>query len=173
VIMSAKEPPSTISGELLRGAVAGAVATGVMTVVMTRVAPALLPASAQLPVFPPRRVVQRGEELAGDPNALTEREEDRVTMVTHYGYGSAAGAVYALLRARVMPPGAGALAGAAYGLAVWAVGYAGWLPLAGIRQSTVRDRPRRWLNPILSHLAFGISVAVMHRALRRVRPPRP
>lgn len=171
--MSAKEPPSTIGAELLRGAVAGAVATGVMTVVMTRVAPALLPASAQLPVFPPRRVVQRGEELVGDPNALTGREENRVTTITHYGYGSAAGAVYALLREHVLPRGAGALAGAGYGLAVWAAGYAGWLPLAGIRQGTVRDRPRRWLNPILSHLAFGVSVAVMHRALRHVRPPLP
>src|SRR5690606_1983384 len=140
---------ASVSADALRGAVAGAVATGVMTVVMTRVLPALLPRSAQLDEPMPRRVVRRGEEIAGE--SLSARAEDLMTTLAHCGYGSAAGAGYGIARPRVMHRRTGALAGALYGLGVWAMGYAGWLPLAGVRQGTVREPPPRWSNPLLSH----------------------
>ena len=167
MIASAESSKASASADLLRGVAAGTVATGVMTLVMTRVAPAILPPSAQLEEFMPRRVVQRGEELSGDPYALSRCAERRVTTAVHYAYGASAGAVYGLLLPRLVPRGSPLLVGALFGLGVWAVGYAGWLPLAGIRQGTVREPPRRWSNPILSHLVFGLTTALIDRALRR------
>lgn len=115
----------------------------------------------------PRRVVQRGEELSGNRYALSRKNEERMTTATHYAYGASAGAVYGVLRPRLVPRASGTVVGALFGLAVWVVGYAGWLPLVGIRQGTVREPPRRWSNPLLSHLVFGLTTALLDGVLRK------
>lgn len=53
-------------------------------------------------------------------------------------------------------------AGARMGFMVWAIGYAGWLPLLGVRESTVRGAPSKIPFPLLAHLVFGMTTAALY-----------
>ncbi len=117
---------------LVRGGIAGAVATAPMTLVM-EAGHRMLPRGEQYPL-PPREIteqVARGTRL-GMPAA----EERRVwlTLVAHFGYGAAAGAVYGAVAANTSKqgPADGARRGIAYGIAVWTVSYLGILPALGL-----------------------------------------
>ena len=70
------------------------------------------------------------------------------------------GALYGLAA-----PRSAAAAGAAFGLAVWAAGYAGWLPLIGIRESTVAGPPAKIPFPLAAHIVFGVTTAAVHEAV--------
>ncbi len=61
-----------------------------------------------------------------------------------------------------MPP---ALAGAGFGLAVWAGSYLGWLPAAGILRPATEHPPRRVALMIAAHLVWGASAGLALGAL--------
>src|SRR4051794_11851094 len=81
----------------------------------------------------------RVAEEAGVKEHLHEGGRLRVTLLAHFGMGTAAGALYGLLapRQRLLGP----LAGAGFGLAVWAGNYLGLLPALGILRPATEHPP--------------------------------
>src|SRR6476469_6557592 len=97
---------------------------------------------------PPTVVTTRALRTAGvqRPTAAASL----VAPVSHLGFGAAGGLLYALLR-RLVPDAPGGMLGVAFGLAVWAVSYVGWIPALGILLrpgATSADVPRSWSRPM-------------------------
>lgn len=142
-------------------ALAGAVGALAMSPVMSRRATRHLPAPFRLGEFPPRRVVSEvAGSLAGEP--VSAALLDVLTWPAHLAYGAAAGMVYGAVRDRPGGPRDPIASGALMGLAVWASGYAGWLPMIGVRESTVRGAPSKIPFPLLAHLVFGMTTAALY-----------
>src|SRR5436190_11024239 len=117
-------PDGTILGDLALGAAAGCVATLPMTWAMEAMR-RRLPPQERYPL-PPRQIAMRAAEEAGVQEHLDEGERLGVTLLAHFGMGTAAGALYGLLaRSQPLP---GPVAGAGFGVTVWAANYLGLLP---------------------------------------------
>ncbi|MCZ2401814.1 hypothetical protein IV498_01090 [Paenarthrobacter sp. Z7-10] len=131
----------------LGGAVGGLAATVVMTTGLTF--------SDRLGVRnrqPPRKIVQ-----AALPD-LPKDTLDTVAVVTHFGYGAAAGALYAAaIPARFRNPATGT----GYGLLIWALAYEGWLPALGVVPAAHREKWSRALTMLLAHVLYGATLGLV------------
>ena len=132
---------------LARGVGAGAVATAAMSAEMM--------AAQRLGLMgeqPPERITEKVvEDVPGaDPDESTK---DALATAAHIAFGTACGAGYALAFGRSRR--AGALTGTLFGLAVWALSYAGWVPALGILPPPDRDRPGRQVSMVLAHVIYG------------------
>jgi hypothetical protein len=107
----------------LKGAVAGFAATGFMTVAMV-LGKRLLPVRHRYPL-PPRQITETILDRTGVSAVLNREEELAATVAAHFAYGTAAGTLYGVLPLRSSRHAT--KTGAAYGLAVWAASYLGWL----------------------------------------------
>ena len=136
----------------LAGALAGLVATAPMTVAMVALH-RRLPREEQYPL-PPREITVEMTQKAGVREHLDEPEQEtRATLANHFGFGAAAGALYAPLAEHV--PGPPAVKGIAWGLAVWAGSYLGWLPAAGLYPPATEEPARRNALMIAAHVIWG------------------
>jgi hypothetical protein len=145
--------------KILVGALSGAIGTAAMTVLMKPGLAGLLSPKWRPGEFVPKQVVEWVEERINRPDLLTKGQEMLAASVAHLGYGSTMGAVYGALRdGREGLPAAAA--GALWGLAIWVIGYEGWLPAAGIRPATTDFPPSRWPIPIANHLLYGVVTAM-------------
>ena len=147
------------------GAAAGLAATVPMTAVM-KLAQAMLPADERYPL-PPRRVTMRALRKVGvRPHVhLDETGRRGLTLAAHYGYGTAAGAVFGFLAPRNVPDAVAA--GVGYGLLVWAGSYLGLLPALGLHPPATRDTPRRNAMMITAHVVWGATLGAGAHLLRR------
>lgn len=152
-------------GSVVRGALAGAVGTAVMTLMKEKVASRVMPAEMLPDEFAPRKVVEWVEEKAGEPHALTGPQEQKAAMAAHFAYGAGSGAVYALLRDGLMEDLPAPLAGMMFGVGLWAVGFEGWMPAAGVQEATTAKPPKKWPAPIMMHLVYGASTALAYEGL--------
>lgn len=144
------------------GLIAGAVATVPMTVAM-ELMHRQLPEEQQYPL-PPREIEQRLTEVADIDDDMNEEEHFWLTMVSHFGYGSAAGAVYASLAPRLSR--SPVVDGIGFGLALWAGSYLGLLPSLGIlRPATEHPAPRNALM-IAAHVVWGATAGVVAQSLQ-------
>ncbi|HEX8707905.1 MAG TPA: DUF6789 family protein [Pyrinomonadaceae bacterium] len=157
VSRSRKKKGISVGQGLLYGALAGLAATVPMTAVMGLLHRAL-PEHERYPL-PPREITMEIAEEVGVKEQLDEPGRVGVTLAAHFGYGAAIGALYAPLARR--SPLAPALSGAAYGLAVWAGSYLGWLPAMGILRPATQHPPRRNALMITAHLVWGVAAGVM------------
>jgi uncharacterized membrane protein YagU involved in acid resistance len=140
-----------------RGALAGLAATAPMSSVML-----LGKAVGTLGEPPPRRLTRLLTRPLGSL-APTGRELDWAALGAHLAFGAAMGVVWELLPRRWhTAPG-----GAAFGLAVWGVNYAGWLPATGLMPAPSRDRIARPTTMVLAHLMFG---AALYQSTRLLAP---
>jgi uncharacterized membrane protein YagU involved in acid resistance len=130
---------------MLLGVIAGLAATTAMTSAMTHLARQLPPAERY--PLPPREIVD-GLDIE------TPVDRGTTTLAAHYAFGAVTGALYAVLFRRSSLSG-----GAAYGAAVWAVGYLGLLPAAGLLSGATRHPIRRSLVMLLAHLVWGVTLA--------------
>jgi uncharacterized membrane protein YagU involved in acid resistance len=143
----------TFIGSVVAGAVGGAIATGAMTGVL-----AVSNARGWLGTLPPQRIVERVTPPMDDDTTKA------VTTVSHVAYGVGAGALYGLLGGHRRRPAITAVAaGTAFGLAVWAVSYEGWVPAAGIMPPAHRDRPSRFATMIVAHVVYGAALGLWTR----------
>jgi hypothetical protein len=150
------------------GALAGLVATGAMSPVMAPRLSRGLSRQGGLHRFPPRRIVRRLESaFAGRPVAATATERV-LTLIAHAGYGCALGAVLGVLRNRHRRRGPLAT-GFTFGLGVWAAGYAGWVPVLGIREGTVAGRRSAIPFPLAAHIVYGLVLGLAEARLARPR----
>jgi len=118
-------------------------------------------------------VVSRAERLLGRPLDAPGRE--RLVQGLHWAYGIAWGGLFGLLtaRMRIRRLGEALLSGAALGSAVWAVGYAGWLPLARLTPPVQRQGARHAGMSLVTHIAYGVASAVPLYLMDRIFRKRP
>jgi uncharacterized membrane protein YagU involved in acid resistance len=104
-------------------------------------------------------------EGLGVRQRLGERHRRDLTLLGHFAYGAAVGALFPVAERRVpLPPLA---TGMALGLAVWTASYAGWIPLAGMMPPPARQPVRRNLLMIAAHCVWGAATAWIAGALAR------
>jgi uncharacterized membrane protein YagU involved in acid resistance len=142
---------------ILAGAVAGLAATGPMTVAM-KLMHDQLPAREQYPL-PPRLITEEVSEQVGLDEHLDEGEMKGLTVLSHFAYGAACGALYGPLSDKV--PGGAVAGGVAFGLAVWAGSYLGWLPAAGILTPATEHPARRNALMIAAHVVWGAAAGLL------------
>lgn len=140
-----------IGSQLLSGALAGCIATAPMTASMELMY-RLLPRREQYPL-PPSEITTEITDQAGVRENLDTEEHVGLTLVNHFAYGAAAGAIYGPLAQRVPLPAV--LKGIVFGLGVWTISYLGLLPAIGILRPATEHPARRNLLMILAHVVWG------------------
>lgn len=156
--------------DAVAGAAAGCVGSVLMITLMKPGLARWLDPSRRPREFVPRQVVRWLDGRTTLVSLRTRRQETSAAALAHIGYGAAMGAAYGVLGGAAGGRGhswAGELgraagpsaAGALWGVAVWAVGYQGWMPAVGVRRATTDHPPRQWPLPIANHVLFGVVVA--------------
>lgn len=151
----------------VRGAVGGAAGGLAMYGMKQKVAPRVLPERMRREGFAPREAVRWAEEQAGRPDALDPDQEQKAAMAAHLAYSAGSGALYGLIRRHtdgVPAP----LAGAIFGVGVWAAAFEGWMPALGIMEATTDLPPLKRPPDILGHVIFGVATALAYEALGHV-----
>jgi putative membrane protein len=113
--------------------------------------------------LPPELIMK---ELAHRAHMLQHLQKKQIvgaTLVSHFGYGAAMGALYTPLghRRLLSAPVQGGL----FGLLVWALSYLCLLPLLGMSESGHREPGRRNLMMIAAHLVWGAALGSAVAAL--------
>jgi glycine/D-amino acid oxidase-like deaminating enzyme/nitrite reductase/ring-hydroxylating ferredoxin subunit len=137
-----------------RAAGCGALATAVMSLFMEAARRADL-----LGTPPPKKVTDR---LLG-ATRLSTRSHHRwiMTAVNHLAFGAAAAIPFALLSRRLDKRVARLVAGAGYGVGVWAIMYQAVLPAVGLMREPRADRPGRPMTMALAHLIYGGALGLL------------
>jgi uncharacterized membrane protein YagU involved in acid resistance len=145
--------------DLIVGAAAGITATAPMTITMEQLH-RVVPGEHDGPL-PPREVTEELYEQFSSSGRAAEPHLQRMTVVLHYAFGGAAGALFPLVAPRALPPAIGA--GILYGLAVWTGSYLGVLPALGIRHHAKHDSAGRNGIMIAAHVVWGATLALLLR----------
>jgi hypothetical protein len=115
----------------------------------------------------PMQIVDRLEESALVKD-LSPAAQHASSLAAHLGYGTAAGAVFGVLRSERCEPATELSVGVALGVLLWGVGWAGWLPILGVQRAPWHQgTPRVALLPIADHAAFGAAWGLLRRLLTR------
>lgn len=120
-------------------------------------------AAGALGTLPPVLIL---EKLAGRRRRRRHPEAvQRWAIAAHLAYGAGAGAAFALLLRRLprTAPQRGAIAGTAWGVAVWLGSYEGWLPLVGILPPAHRDVRSRSRAIGIAHVVWGATLGALLR----------
>ncbi len=147
---------------LLLGALAGLTATVPMTIAM-KLMHEQLPEREQYPL-PPRLIIEELADAADVEKDLSEKAKTNLSYAGHFAYGAAVGVVYGTLISQIAKPNAAN--GAAYGLAIWAGSYLGWLPAMHILTPATEHPARRNALMIASHVVYG---AVLGETVQRLK----
>ncbi len=102
----------------------------------------------------PMQVVNRMQEV-GLVEGSSSEERRGLTVAAHFAYGMGTGTAFGFLRRERGGPTEEAAVGAALGLLAWGVGWASWLPLAGVHRAPWTERTPKVLLPVLDHAVFG------------------
>jgi uncharacterized membrane protein YagU involved in acid resistance len=148
---------------LLLGVICGIVATGPMSVVMVLLH-RRLPASERYPL-PPREITTKALAQFIEPRKVSREGRAALTWLAHFGYGGAAGALYASAKAWV--PGGAITRGPLLGLAVWAASYLVLLPALHVLTPAADHPLRRNALMIGAHLVWGWVLAAVYEVLFR------
>lgn len=152
-------PKTPFTAKALSGLISGAAATFPMTLTMLALR-ARMPRE-RVKALPPRKITVNLLHRLGLARHLDRKDKRRLTAFSHFGYGAAAGALYAFMPRR--PPGP------VYGLAVWAVSYLGAMPALSLYRPATRDAASRNGLMIASHLVWGAFLGLAFAALRAIR----
>ena len=145
----------------LSGALAGFIGTAPMTVFML-LTQRFLP-KGQRYALPPEIIT---EELAHRAHVRHHMNKQLIlgaTMVSHFGYGAAMGALYSPLGKKLPLPGV--VKGVLFGLVVWAASYLALLPMSGMSESGQREPVRRILMMVTAHVVWGSAMGAAADAL--------
>jgi hypothetical protein len=115
--------------------------------------------------MPPRKITDGLLRAIGIHHKTPEPAKRALATLNHFAFGGACGALFGLThgvwRARAQSSqrmrgrSAPIAAGIAYGTAIWAMSYAGWVPLLDIMPAPHEDRPGRPTAMVLAHWVFG------------------
>ena len=141
----------------LKGALAGFIATGPMTVFMLT-SQRIMPKGQQYEL-PPELITKELAHRAHIRWHMNKTQILAATLVSHFGYGAAMGALYSPLHKKLPLPAV--LKGVIFGFVVWAGSYLGLLPLMGISESAHKEPVRRNLMMIAAHLVWGSAMGLV------------
>lgn len=113
---------------------------------------------------PPEKVAERALEHAGAGDA-SEQEQNVAASLAHLAFGAGGGATFALVHRRLGLPVPTVAQGVAFGLAVWATSYAGWIPALHILPPPEEDRPGRRRTMVVAHVVFGAVLGSIEKRL--------
>ena len=141
----------------LTGAFAGIAATAAMTIAVDAMF-SRLPRQQRYPL-PPREITAKVAADAGLARHLSESRRVDATLISHFAFGAAVGALYPFIARRM--PGPPMVNGIAYGIAVWAGSYLGWIPAFGILRPATEHPAARNVVMILAHVVWGAVTGVV------------
>jgi putative membrane protein len=145
------------------GTIAGFVATIPMTLVLL-IIHRLLP-GWQRYALPPEEVTKELAERSDIRKHLDKPGLVGSSVITHFGYGAAMGAIYSTLTRQIaLPP---VLKGTLFGLVIWATSYLGWMPLANISVAAPEEPIRRNMMMIIAHIVWGSVTGLISDRLER------
>lgn len=101
------------------------------------------------------------------PDATPFERDTRIRIgeLAHYGFGAFWGAIIAgTTRDTPLHP---VRHGARYGVVMWLVAFAGYMPALGISRPLWKMQPYEFFRTLVSHLAFAITTVGTLEALRR------
>jgi uncharacterized membrane protein YagU involved in acid resistance len=110
------------------------------------------------------KVATRVSELVRD-RPLAESEKPLAGHLVHYGFGASMGLLYGAAAAATPLVTVGA--GTAFGAAVWLGAHAVVVPVLGLARSPLREPPGKEALELVLHLAYGLTVGLVHRAFVR------
>ena len=113
----------------------------------------------------PEQVVERLEEL-GLVDEWSPEARRVLTAVAHLAYGVGTGTAMGLLRREQGGTAEEASVGSALGVLVWGVGWATWLPLAGVHLPPWKQQTPKVLLPVLDHAVFGAAWGLLYRSMK-------
>lgn len=150
-------PPATRKKVVLQGALAGTIATLPMTLFMLATQ-RFLP-EGQRYDLPPEIITRDLAARVHLKPFLRKRQVLGATLISHFGYGAVAGALYRPLKRKrlILAP----VQGLCFGLLVWAVSYLGLLPLLRLSASGPQEPLRRNLMMIAAHVVWGMTLGVI------------
>jgi len=111
------------------------------------------------------KVAARLSELVRE-RPLDESEKPVAGNVVHYGFGAAMGLLYGVTAPALPLVSVGA--GAAFGAAVWLGAHAMVVPALGLARSPLRQPFAKEALEFVLHLAYGVTVGLVHRAAVRI-----
>jgi uncharacterized membrane protein YagU involved in acid resistance len=139
-----------------RGACAGFLATGPMTYAMIELFKRL--SARDRHPLPPSTLTEEFESGIGIESSLSKNQHLALTMLAHFGYGAACGAVYGSTFGR--NPRAPVVKGIGFGLGVWALSYLGLIPALKLKPAAKNmSNPRNALM-IAAHVVWGASLGL-------------
>lgn len=154
--------------KLAAGAVGGVIGTMFMQKAMQHAGK--LPETMQPPMpreDPGHFMVKQGERVVGP---LGQKAHTRAVKGMHWAYGVAWPIGMALVADALDIESTGKLlaAGVLLGCVMWAVGYAGWLPAAGLVEPPTKVPLAKSASGVASHVAYG-AIAALPLALTAPR----
>lgn len=146
------------------GAIGGLLATIPMTLAMESLY-RRLPREQRYPL-PPREVTQNTLRKMGYDQHLNEERRIEASLLAHFAYGAATGALYPLVRRNVTHP---LVFGGGYGVAIWGLSYLGWIPAVGLLEPATRQPAQRRRLMLCAHLIWGSSTVLIGERLMQQR----
>src|SRR5262245_9863268 len=134
----------------LAGGVAGFLATLPMSIAMIAMH-RILPVRHRYSL-PPKKVTLRIARKLGIRGKLTRNKKNVLSVLSHFGYGAAAGTVYGLAASHVN--GSPVVKGIGFGLLVWAGSYFGLLPAVNLWEPDEEHHKRYWMMAA-AHVVWG------------------
>ena len=150
-----------VMGRAISGGAGGAVATVALTAFRKSLAWAGL-----VDKTAPEQVVERLEEL-GLLDGWSPTSRRLLAVAAHLGYGVGMGAAFGALRRESRQVGTETAVGSALGVLSWGVGWASWLPLAGVHVPPWKQSSPKVLLPVVDHAFFGAVWGLLYRYFRR------
>ena len=144
---------------LLLGFICGVAATGPMSAIMVAIH-RRLPERERYPL-PPREITSKAIDKLVGKNATDPAVDSALTWVAHFGYGGAAGALYA--QSQSIRPQRSGLSGVLFGLLVWTVSYFGLMPGLRVLSPATEPPVRRNALMIIAHLVWGLVLAGLYQ----------
>lgn len=144
------------------GLIAGVVATGPMTAAMI-LWHRRLPVAERYPL-PPREITMKIARKTGVAENMSTETRSAATMLAHFAYGGATGAIYGAVSDEIPAPAL--YKGVAFGLLVWTASYLGLLPGAGVLKVATEHPARRNALMIGAHVVFGAATGALTELLK-------
>jgi len=107
----------------------------------------------------PKEITENLEEKIGVRDLLPKGAFEASWIMMHLGYGVTSGAAYALAQKTFNLGRRPVLVGPVFGALLWAFGYCGWLPLAGLYPPPTQVPKRKVGANILAHMIYGTATA--------------
>ncbi|HEX8679013.1 MAG TPA: DUF6789 family protein [Chthoniobacterales bacterium] len=96
---------------------------------------------------------------AGVAEKMSAETRSAATMLAHFAYGGATGAIYGAVSDDI--PASTLTKGIGFGLLVWTASYLGFLPGTGILKMATKHPARRNLLMIGAHVVFGVTTGAL------------